>query len=431
VCVFSPAIRSCTSSAVTSVRVEHAAGVTDTEKEVMPMDMFAGIDWGGEHHQLAVVDAAGAVMANRRFRHDVEGLANLRTFLAAYDLPGIIPVAIERAEGLLVENLQAWGHAVYPVSPRISARARERYQAAPKKDDRFDAFVLADTLRHEMDRWRALPPMSAELAELRALCRDRRRILETQQGIEAQLRAALEAYYPAAARLFSSVDRQIALAFVAEYPTPLIASRIAEGRMQRFIARHGYTGRVPAGVLVERLRANLLEAAPGSVAGRSFGALALAEQVALLNRQLKEFDKRIDDAFWRHPDAEIFASFPGAGPVITANLLAEIGEDRGRFPAPATLLAEAGLAPVTRSSGKVSRVRFRSACNTRLRDSFNWWAYTLKRIDPPTREAYLAALDRGQHAHRALRGVGARWARILWRCWQDRTPYDSDRRSAA
>lgn len=104
-------------------------------------------------------------------------------------------------------------------------------------------------------------------------------------------------------------------------------------------------------------------------------------------------------------------------------LLAEIGEDRDRFPTVEALLAEAGLAPVTLASGRTTRVRFRRACNTRLRDTFNWWAYTLKRIDPPSRARYLAALDRGQHAHRALRSVGASWARVLWRCWQNHTTY--------
>lgn len=178
-------------------------------------------------------------------------------------------MAIERAEGLLVESLQSWGHPVYPVSPRIAARARERYLAALKKDDRFDVFVLADTLRQEISRWRPLQPMSGTLAELRALCRDRRRILETQQGIEAQLRSALEAYHPAVARLFSSVDRQITLAFLRDYPTPERAARIGETRMQRFIERHGYTGRVPSEVLVERLRAALLGVGEGSTVGRS------------------------------------------------------------------------------------------------------------------------------------------------------------------
>lgn len=392
------------------------------------MVMFAGIDWGGHHHQVAVVTGDGQVVVNRRVTHDRSGLEELRVELATRSNDGVlIPVAIERAEGLLVETLLFWGHPVYPVSPRISARSRERYLAAMKKDDRFDAFVLADTLRHEMGRWRPLLPMSATLAELRALCRDRRRILETQRGIEAQLRSALEAYHPAVARLFSSVDRQITLAFLRDYPTPEAAAKVGEGRMQRFIDRHGYTGRVPAEELVSRLRDALVGVGAGSTAGRCYGALALADQLELLNSQLKAFDEQIDMVFVRHPDSELFSSFPGAGPVVAANLLAEIGEDRNRFPTPAALLAEAGLAPVTRSSGKTTRVRMRRACNTRLRDTFNWWAYTLKRIDPVTRERYLAALDRGQHAHRALRGVGSRWARILWRCWQDHTPYDPGR----
>lgn len=112
------------------------------------MVMFAGIDWGGHHHQLAVVAGDGETVMNRRLTHDRAGLDELRADLAAHSNGELLPVAIEWAEGLLVESLQAWGHPVYPVSPRISARARERYLAALKKDDRFDAFVLADTLRH-------------------------------------------------------------------------------------------------------------------------------------------------------------------------------------------------------------------------------------------------------------------------------------------
>ena len=197
--------------------------------------------------------------------------------------------------------------------------------------------------------------------------------------------------------------------------------------MQGLLDRHGYSGRVPAEMLVDRLRIHLLSATPGSIEGHRYGALALVDQIELLNRQLKCFDLRVAETFARHPDASIFAGFPAAGPVIAASLLAEIGEDRARFPTVDVLLAEAGLAPVTCASGKVTRVRFRRACNTRLRDTFNWWAYTLKRIDEPSRVSYLAALDRGQHSHRALRSIGARWARILWRCWQDGVTFDPTR----
>jgi Transposase len=189
--------------------------------------MFAGVDWGGARHQLALVNYAGAVVVNERFSHDRAGLDAM---LGTLDAVGSrsTPVAIERSAGIVVEALQTAGHAVFPISPRVAARARERYQAAHRKDDRFDAFVLADTLRLEHHRWRPLAVTSPTLAELRVLVRDRRRVLEGQQAVEAQLRATLDPCHPAAARLFSSFDRAITLAFVRDYPTPDVASRVGE-----------------------------------------------------------------------------------------------------------------------------------------------------------------------------------------------------------
>lgn len=135
--------------------------MTDTHG---PWAAFAGIDWGGEHHQLCVVDTTGSRLTQLRVTHDVPGLVDLDTELTRFATR--MPVAIERSEGLLVEHLQARGHAVFPVSPRIAARARERYRVAAVKDDRFDAFVLADTLRHEHSHWRALAVLSPLLAEI-------------------------------------------------------------------------------------------------------------------------------------------------------------------------------------------------------------------------------------------------------------------------
>jgi transposase len=384
--------------------------------------VFVGIDWGGSHHQICVLDLAGKRLREARLGHDVDGLRRLDNELARFGAS--LPIAVERAEGLLVEHLQTRGHTVFPVSPRISARARERYRAANTKDDRFDAFVLADSLRHEYGHWRPLAVASPALAEIRALTRDRDRLLETQQATESQLRAILDAYHPAPARLFSSVDRGITLAFINDYPTPQVAAAIGEARMARFCKRHRYTGRVDPAVLVDRLRTGLLSAAPGTVAGKSHSALVFAELLALLNGQLGDYDDAIADAVQRHPDAPVFASFPGVGPIGTAVLLAEIGEDRNHHPTPDTLLAEAGLAPVTRSSGRSHRVRFRYAANTRLREAVMWWSYNSLNQSPWAADAYQQARDRGQHHYRALRGLGARWTRILWRCWTNRTTYD-------
>jgi transposase len=182
----------------------------------------------------------------------------------------------------------------------------------------------------------------------------------------------------------------------------------------------------------ERLRANLLSASAGTVTGKAFSAQAFTKILQLLNEQLAEFDDAIASAVAEHPDARIFASFPGVGPVLTAVLLAEIGEDRGRFPAPAVLLAEAGLAPVTRASGRSRSVRFRYAANARLREAATWWAFNSIKTSPWAAAAFREARDeRSQRYHRALRGLAARWMRILWRCWTDNQAYNPARHTTA
>jgi hypothetical protein len=282
----------------------------------------------------------------------------------------------------------------------------------------MQAWVEGVSTRKVDDLVAVLPVPSPLLAEIKALTRDRDRLLETQQATEHQLRMILETYHPAPVRLFSSVDRQITLSFVTDYPTPAVASRIKTTRMNGFLTRHHYTGRVPAQVLAERMRANLLSGSPGTVAGKSFSAQSFTRLLQLLNSQLAEYDDAIAAAVAEHRDAAIFASFPGVGPVLTGVLLAEIGEDRARFPTAAVLLAEAGLAPVTRSSGRSHAVRFRYAANTRLPEAAMWWAFNSMKESPWAAAAFRQARDqRGQQYHRALRGLAARWTRVLWTCW--------------
>ena len=389
------------------------------------MSTFAGIDWGATHHQVAAVDDAGVEVFNKRHAHTVDGLNGLVERLAG--LPELVGVAIERSDGIIVDRLHAAGFRVFPVSPRVSARARERHQAAARKNDRFDAFVLAETLRTDGHRWRSLQPSSDLHAELRQVVRHRRQAVESQIMVEAQLREALLAYHPAIVGLFSSVDRGATLAFLRDYPTPRAASLVGEARMARFCSRIGYSGRVPPAVLVERVRTNLLSGSDGNVAGHRFAALALADQLELHNNQLRRYNRRIDELLSQHPDREIYLSFPATGRVNAAELCAEIGEDRDRYPTPQVLLAEAGAAPVTLASGKVQRVHIRWACNHRLRSTTTSWAHVLKRIDEPSRSRYLTKMERGATYHGALRSVSASWLRVLWRCWQDGTTYDPAR----
>jgi transposase len=162
-------------------------------------------------------------------------------------------------------------------------------------------------------------------------------------------------------------------------------------------------------------------AAVTRLAGKSFSAQNFARLLTVLNEQLTEFDDAIASAVAEHPDAGIFTSFPGVGPVLTAVLVAEIGEDRDRFQRPDVLLPEAGLAPVTRASGRSRSVRFRYAANARLREAAMWWTFNSLKLSPWAARAFRVARDqRGQRYHRALRGLAARWMRVLWRTLLDR-----------
>lgn len=387
---------------------------------------FGGVDWGGSFHQLCVLDQAGEVVVQQRISHDAGGLALLADRLAGLCSP--VALAIERAEGLLVEFLHTLpGLKLYCIPPKISARARERYRLSASKSDSFDAFVLADTLRHEHRRWRPLSQLSPLTAELQAVSRDRQRVLHAKVACESRLRAVLETYHPAPLHLFSELDRDIALEFIRAYPTPDQARRVKTTRMAAFCARHHYSGRTDPAVLVDRLTPHLLGASAGTTAGRSFSARLFAEELRMHTGHLRAFDKRLDQLLQRHPDAPIFTSFPGIGPVVAATLISELGDDRTRFPSPDALLAEAGLAPITKASGRTRQVRFRYAANRRMRHAIDWWAFVACREDPWSKIVYQNARSRGQGKYRALRGLGARWTRVLWRCWTDHSCYDPTR----
>jgi hypothetical protein len=300
--------------------------MSDQDHLLGDQQFFGGVDWGGSFHQLCVLDHAGEVVVQQRTSHDVAGLALLAEQLAGLCSP--VAMAIERAEGLLVEFLHTLpGLKLYCVSPKISARARERYRLSASKSDSFDAFVLADTLRHEHRRWRPLSHLSSLTAELQAVSRDRQRVLHAKVACESRLRAVLETYHPAPLHLFSELDGDISLEFIRAYPTPDQARRVKTAQMAAFCARQHYSGRTDPAVLVDRLTPHLLGASAGTTAGRSFSARLFAEELRMHTGHLRAFDKRLNELLQVHPDAPIFLSFPGIGPVVGATLISEMGDD--------------------------------------------------------------------------------------------------------
>jgi transposase len=388
------------------------------------MGWFAGLDWGSERHAVCVVDRDGKVAAHFEVTHDREGLALLRAKLAQLDAAEQIPIAIERPTGLIVDSLVDAGHPVVPIHPNVVKACRPRYRAAGGKSDLGDAYLLADVLRTDGHRFRSLTPQSDAIKALRAFVRTRDDLVAERVAMANQLRALLESFWPGAAAVFADIDSPIALAFVQRYPTPKCASKLGEKRLASFLAQHQYCGRRPASELLERLRA-----APTGLA-RGAEANAKGELVRILARILEQLVTELGKLTWRiqHEieqlaDGRIVMSFPRAGRVNAAQILAELGDVRERFQTEEQFAAEAGVCPVTHESGKSRGVSFRWACNHRLRSAITLWANNSRRSSPWANDIYARARARGcDHPH-AVRILARAWIRVLWRAWTNKTPY--------
>jgi transposase len=385
------------------------------------MERCAGIDWASEEHALCVVDAEGK-LASELFAHDEGGVRQLVARMRAL---GVGRVAIERPDGLLVDRLLEAGFTVLPVHPNKLKATRPRYEASGGKSDGFDAFVLAELARTDSHRYRELAPDSDETKALRALTRTREDLVGARVRLANELRAQLESFWPGAARIFGDIDSPIALAFLERYPAD--ARGLGEKRLAGFLARHGYCGRRSAAELLGRLRS-----APEGRAGaleaeaRRGAVLGLVAALRPIVAQIRELTSQIAGAVRAHPDGQVFLPlFKDPKSVVTAaRLVAEIGDDRSRYPTRESLAADAGMAPVARESGKRKVAAFRWACDKRLRDAVACLANSTRHTHPWARSVYLDARARGlEHAH-AIRVLGRAWLRVLWRCWQDEVPYD-------
>jgi transposase len=364
--------------------------------------------------------------------HTAEGLADLRRSLERLAPAAELRVAIERPTGLLVDTLVDAGFVVVPLHPNAVKASRPRYSAAQGKTDLGDAFMLADILRTDGHRLRALKPLSDETKALRALVRTRDDLVDQRIALANQLRALLESFWPGAAAIFADVDSPIALTFLTRYPTPQSAAHLGDKRLAAFLARHAYCGRRPATELLARLRA-----APAGLAGDAEGEAkgelvrALVAVLEPLVAQIATLSAAVEHAVEVHSDGAIVTSFPRAGRVNAAQILAELGDDRARFLSPDHLAAEAGAAPVTHESGKHRGVAFRWACNKRLRKALVCWADNSRHSSAWAAGVYRAARGRGcDHPH-AVRILARAWLRVLWRAWQDRRPYDERLHRAA
>jgi len=341
-------------------------------------------------------------------------------------------VAIERPDGPLVEAMLDAGLKVVVITPRQVKALRSRYGASGAKSDPADAYLLADVLRTDGHRLAPLTPDSEPTKVLRALSRTRKDLVETRVALVNQLTSQLERCFPGAIGLFSELHSPTAVAFLRRYPTSHVAATLTHAKLAAFLRRIHY-GRTPTAELLSRIQAAPAAGiSPTEATGRAVCVLALLDTIQITSRQARELEAEIVERLEVHADAKVFTSLPRAGHgVRAAALLAELGDVRARFPTEDCLAALAGAAPVTITSGKRRVVKFRWACDKKLRNALIDFADDSRHASPWAATIYAQALARtGRHPH-AVPILARAWIRVIWRIWQDGVAYDPTKHRGA
>ena len=400
---------------------------SNTLPDEAPNGVTGGLDWARDDHAASVVDARGRELVRHSVEHSAAGLGELIEVLTS---AGCQEVAIERPDGPVVDALLAAGLTVVVISPNQVKNLRSRYGSAGNKDDRFDAFVLADTLRTDRARLRPLTPDGADTVALRRTCRARKDLIGHRVGVANQLRAHLRNVFPAAVGLFAEIDSPISLAFLARFGTQDKADWLTPARLGTWLAKQGYSGRTDPAVLHARLTAAPRGATGAEADANAAITRALVAVLQGLLEQVKTLTAEIDTQLTAHADAHVFTSLPRAGRVRAARLLAEIGDCRARFPTPESLACLAGAAPSTRQSGKIRAVGFRWACDKQLRDAVCDFTADSRHANPWAADLYNRARARGHDHPHAVRILARAWLYVIWHCWQAGEGYDPARHNA-
>jgi transposase len=381
--------------------------------------IFVGIDWAEAHHDVCMLDEAGAVLAKGRVDHSVQGLARLHAMVAEHaGDPSEVLVGIETDRGLLVSALVAAGYLVYAVNPFAASRYRDRHATSGAKSDPGDAKILADLVRTDRHNHRQVAGDS-ELAEaVKVLARAHQALIWTRQRQVNALRSTLREFYPAALRALPELAAVEACSILGMAPTPEQGRGLTLAKVRRSLAASGRTRNLDrrAQQIYDTLHA--VELGAPSTISEAYGSVvgSLVVVIEGLTHQIARLEAELAQRFEKHPDAEILRSLPGLGLVLGARVLAEFGDDPTRYADAKARQCYAGSAPITRASGKRLVVLARVARNKRLADACYLWAFSSLSRSSGARRYYDVRRAAGKTHHQALRALANRLVGVLHGC---------------
>ena len=398
-------------------------------QKVMPMKEwkdithYVGFDWARDHHMVVIVNQQGQIVADFQFEHSVEGWKSFREKTAPFSP---LAVAIETNQGAAVDQLLQQDYTVYPVNPVAAASYRQRKAPSGNKTDHLDGWALADALRVDGHGWKALQPMDEINCQLRLLCRDEVALIAQRTLLVNQLQQALLEYYPAALEAFEDWVNPSSWDFVLEFATPEKLVKAGKRRWEKFLHTH----RLWRTETVEKRlsifsQADQFKASAPIAKAKSQLAVSLCKLLRTLQQQLEEYRKQIEALFQSHPDHDLFGSLPGAKKMLAPRLLGAIGSDPGRYTTFQVLQSFAGTAPISFESGQIHKAKVRWACDKFLRHTVHLWADCFRKASDWGQAYYQKKRKDGMSHAAALRCLGQRLLKIVFRMITDKKPYDA------
>ena len=389
--------------------------------------IFVGDDWAEDHHDVYLMDAAGARLGSRRLPEGLAGIGRLHELIAAHaDQPGEVVIGIETDRGLWVDALVAAGYRVYAINPLAVARYRDRHHVSGAKSDAGDAKLLADLVRTDRHNHRPIAADSPAAEAIKVLARGHQNLIWARTRHTNALRSALREYYPAALQAFDNLSDRDALAVLGRAPTPDEGARLTITAISAALRRAGRRRNLDhrAADIQAALRTDQLTAPDPVVAAFAATTTAAVGIIAELNRQISQLETSLADRFEQHPDAAIYLSQPGLGDVLGARVLGEFGDAPDRYTTAKSRKNYAGTSPLTVASGRKRAVLARHVRNRRLYDAIDQWAFCAISISPGARAYYDHRRAAGDLHHQALRALGNRLVGILHGCLRHHTHYD-------
>jgi transposase len=388
---------------------------------------LVGIDWADQKHDVCLLDLTTGQPQHLVLPHTPEAIDDWAAQLRQQFGGRPIGICLEQSRGALVYALMKYEHLVlFPLNPTRLKSFRSAVAHSGAKDDPTDAQFLLEYLvphRQHLLPWK---PDDALTRQIGLLVEQRRQAIDLRTRLTNRLRSSLKQYFPQALQWTGdALHSHLSCDFLLKWPTLAAVQKASAQALRKFF--YGHHDRNEAGLKdrLEQIRtARPLTTDSALQAGHALTVTLLARQLRELNHSLAEFDRELTRLMSAHPDAAIFTSFPGAGQALAPRLLTAFGSDRQRLSSSAAMQNLSGIAPVTKCSGRSTVVHRRYACPKFLRQTFHEFALHSLRKSAWAKAYYQLRRAGGQGHHTAVRALAFKWIRILFRCWQDRVPYN-------